>query len=67
MVYDTSVNSPKKIYDYLKERVDKDTSKITLKEAFITNERYTRASYLGMLLVIAVAMNGSILFKAFGN
>ena len=66
-VYDTSKIQPKQIYDYLKESTNKETFRVSLGEAFCTNEHYTRASYLGMFLVLAVAANGSILFKAFGN
>ena len=67
LVYDVSNTESKRIYDYLKEQTNKEASKVSVTEAFCTNEHYTRASWLGMLLVVAVGFNGSILFKAFGN
>ena len=41
--------------------------KVSVKEAFCTNEMYTRASYIGVLLVVSITFNGNIPITLFGN
>ena len=55
------------ILEYFHEQSHMQARKVSFKEAFCTNEMYTRASYVALLLVVSIAFNGEIAIRLYGN
>ena len=60
-------NIEKNIIESIKQTQNNETNKVTLKEAFITDERYTRASWVAVLLVFFIILNGYVAVFMYAN
>ena len=68
-VYKTEGNyrTATKIYNYIKMNSSDETSKVTFSQAFITDEKYVRASWVSIMIIIFSELTGFQAIMLYSN